>query len=103
MAIQLAENYDSNTEAQLQVSISMADLFVEVLFYSDKHCTVLVTYTDSDGSTKISTSKYKDQEVKAVEAALRIATNFDSTGSEEDYKLAESIMPRNLPDARWIP
>ena len=102
MAIELAENCNSNTEVQLQVSVSMADLFVEALFYSDKHCTVLVTYTDSDGSTKVATSEHRDSEVKAVEAALRIATNFDGTGSEEDYKLAESIMPAES-QARWIP
>ena len=103
MAIELAENCNSNTEVQLQVSVSMADLFVEALFYSNKHCTVFVTYTDSDGSTKVAASEHRDSEVKAVEAALRIAScNFEGTGSEDDYKLAESIMPTD-PAARWIP
>ena len=102
MAIQLAENCNSNTEVQLRVSIDMVDLFVEALFYNDKHCTVLVTYTDARGSTKVATSEHRDQEVKAVEAALRIASNFEGTGSEDDYKLAESIMPAES-QARWIP
>ena len=98
MPIELVE---TNPEVQLQATLLMADLQVEVQFYSKDHCTVLVTYMDREGNTKTVFTVHRDKEVRAVEAALRIATNFDSLGSEEDYKLAESIMP-GLSEARWI-
>lgn len=53
------------------------------------------------GNSRVEHTSHEGENVKAVEAALRIATNFDSLGSEEDYKLANSIMP-TLAEARWI-
>lgn len=100
MAIEMIETNDDN--AQLVVQLNMADTYVIVNFYSKEHCTVLVEYTDSTGSIKSVFTVHRNKEVKAVEAALRIASNFDGNGSEEDYKLAESIMPA-VSQARWIP
>ena len=99
MAIEMIETNDNNV--QLTVQLHMADIHVVVSFYTKEHCTVLVEYADKDDSIKSVFTVHRDKEVKAVEAALRIATNFDSLGSEEDYKLAESIMPA-LAEARWI-
>ena len=102
MAIELIETNSDN--AQMLVKLHMACIHVIVSFYSNDHCTVLVEYADDDDSVKsvFTVHRRHKQEVKAVEAALRIATNFEGTGSEDDYKLAESIMPTD-PAARWIP
>lgn len=100
MVIELIETSEINPE--LTVQLSMADSYVIVNFYSNQHCTVLVEYSDSTDSTKSVFTVHRNKEVKAVEAALRIVSNFDGNGSEEDYKLAESIMPA-VAEARWIP
>lgn len=96
----MIETSDSS-QVQLSVDLRMADTEVNVRFYSGVYCTVTVHYIDMLGNSRVENTSHEGENVKAVEAALRIATNFDSLGSEEDYKLANSIMPA-LAEARWI-
>lgn len=104
MAIERIEfTGDEPETVQLSIDLRMADIEVNARFISDNYAFLTVHFISDCGCALQSHAQCNDEEVRELEAALRIATSFGGSSSTQDHQRAEQLMRRLPAAARWIP